>query len=552
MSSAFVMTTRLIWKRAWLGALCTVLLLVTGPVTLPAVFRVLPDSIAGDLAQVFHSQLFILGLSWVAFGFLCIHAAYQSPLQLTRGLPVSSTRIASWVMWSTVVMVVVPSLLINGLVRLLFMDASWSDRDYSVLGPTLFITAFIMVAWSAYWSLQAKGFWRLLFWASAVGALVAWLVSRYYPEGKLVPWKVVTLTEWITVLVVCGTGWLAGVRAYATIRCGAAVTSLIWSRVEAWLNGDQLRCHNQAIPNTGSRTQAFARLHWKEGCQPVVLTMMVFGGASLLLNLSGYLYKDAYGVENPVIGSNPAVCTTMVFLVSSFSLLLTLGLSLTPRDFLSMKDFLAQLPVSNRQVSNALVINLLKSLGHLVFWVVIVGLGGSYLFMVFHQGVDVLKADWNWMLQYQSKENFILVPLVYLLTVWTLIANGLALIWTGHAKFIGQVFYLGMVFFFLTIILPMGPLRNQWTLFSVAWILLSIGLIWTTTILAYRFAYRRELVTRRTIWLAILFCLVVLPLSWNYWGAEKLLDRCFLSTLLILPVLPFATIPLAVSWNRHR
>ena len=556
MSSAFVMTTRLIWKRAWLGALLTGLVLVAGPVVMPAVLRLLPGAVNEDLAQLFRSQLLILGLSWAAFSMLCIVAAYQSPLQLTRGLPVSSTRIASWVMWSTVVMVVVPALLINGLVRFLFMDASWPDRDCSVLGPTLFITALIMVAWSAHWSLQTPGFWRLLFWTVALAGLVSWLGTRYYPEGvaghQPVPWKAVTLTEGITLLAVTGCAWLAGIHAYARIRCGAAVTSRPWSRIEDWLNGDRLQRRGQGVLISRSRTQAFARLHWRDGCQPAVLTLIIFGGISLLLNLSGYLYKAAYGVENPIVGSNPAVCTAVVFLISSFSLLLTLGLSLTLQDFSSMKGYLAQMPVSDRQLSNALVINLLKSLGHLVFWVVIVGWGGSYLCMICYQGLDVLKADWHWMLQHQSQEYFILVPLLLLLVAWSLIANGLALIWTGHPKFIESVFYLGMALFFATLFMAEGPLRNQWTVLSLAWALLIMGLVCAATILAYRSAYKYGLVTLRAISLAIRFYLVLGIVFWNFWDADQLMVRILFTALLAFTVLPFATIPLAVYWNRHR
>ncbi len=548
MSSAFVMTTRLIWKRAWLGALLTGLVLVTGPVVLPAVLRLLPGVVNEDLAQLLRSQLLILALSWVAFGLLCINAAYQSPLQLTRGLPVTSARIASWVMWSTVVMVVVPALLINGLVRLLVMGATWPDRDCSVLGPTLFMTAFIMVAWSAYWSLQAKGFWRLLFWASTMGALVAWLVTRYYPEGKLVPWKVVTLTEWITVLVISGVAWLAGIRGYARIRCGVAVTSRPWSRIENWLNGDRGQLREQSIPVVGSRVQAFTRLHWQDGCSPVTLLAVIFGGLTLILNLYGYFYKAIYGYVNPLIGSNQPLATFGVFLLSSFAMLLLLGQSLLLRDFSSMKGYLAQLPVSDQELSHALVVNLFKSLGLLLFWVVIFGFGVSYLTIVCYEGLEGFYRDCNWFL----KEKFFLVLLFSLLMVWMLISNGLSMVWTGHTKFMGYVFGVVMVLFYPTLILSTGPLRNQRPGLLLVWTLLVIGMICIVAILAFQNAHRLGLISHKTIWLATIFYLVITIVFWNFWKTDLLIDRVLFSSFMIFTVLPFATIPLAVLWNRHR
>ena len=53
-------------------------------------------------------------------------------------------------------------------------------------------------------------------------------------------------------------------------------------------------------------------------------------------------------------------------------------------------------------------------------------------------------------------------------------------------------------------------------------------------------------------WLAALFCLVIPAVYWNYWSTSEWPLKLLWSSLLILAVTPFATIPLAVSWNRHR
>ena len=48
------------------------------------------------------------------------------------------------------------------------------------------------------------------------------------------------------------------------------------------------------------------------------------------------------------------------------------------------------------------------------------------------------------------------------------------------------------------------------------------------------------------------FYLLISIAFWNYWDSNLFFDRVLSSALLVFTVLPFATIPLAVSWNRHR
>ncbi|HCO22419.1 MAG TPA: hypothetical protein DIT97_04900, partial [Gimesia maris] len=61
-----------------------------------------------------------------------------------------------------------------------------------------------------------------------------------------------------------------------------------------------------------------------------------------------------------------------------------------------------------------------------------------------------------------------------------------------------------------------------------------------------------SLIGGKTIWRAALFYLLLCIAFWNYWDSDLFSDRVLLSALLVFTVLPFATIPLAVSWNRHR
>ncbi|WP_339683420.1 hypothetical protein [Gimesia maris] len=554
MSEPLYVITKFYIRRTWPWAALVVFLLVAGPFLLQVVTSFLPGASQKDDQLWFESQMSLLLLTWLSAGLVCI-LPFQETRKIVRGLPLSSARIASWFMLSSVVTVVFLSLLTNGLYRLVLIDEHWLDRDWSVLGPSLFVATLIIVLWCAYWNLQSLGFFRLLFWISCISASIGWLISRYYPHGFDQPpqsWSNVSLTEWITLLVVFVGAWRGGIVSFARFRSGTAVPSSSWNWLESWANGGALLRHEKRIRNTGSPMKAFARLHWCDACRQVVMMVAILGGIAFLLNLAGYLQKEIYSTRSLLVSENPAVATVLVFVLSSFSLIITLGMSLTPRDFQSMKVYLAVTPVSDRILSEALILNILKCMGMAVFFVALIGFGGSYFFTVFYQGTEVLWDDWNWLIQHETKSRFITVPFLFPLGYWAFIANSLALIWTGRTTFSFLIMLISFALYFFTMILGMGSpdTAKAWIRYSL--LLFDVILIWGITALAFIQAYRVGLVTKKVIGLASLYCLLMPTLCWGVWETEQILLKLLLSSLLVLAVTPFATIPLAVSWNRHR
>ncbi|MCA9020557.1 MAG: hypothetical protein KDA74_10465, partial [Planctomycetaceae bacterium] len=223
-------------KRAWLAAVLAVCLLVLGPLSFRELIYLLEGPTDFGSIKPFTFHFAFLATSWITFIGVCLHAL-QGSQQMIRGLPISSARIASGLMFSTVGIVVLLSLVTNGLYRLVFFDEHWLADYWPVLGPLLFAGTLVIVGYDCFWSLHAPGFLKVAGWATAFGLLFYWFVTRYYPNGfarGIVPWSHVTLTEFVTLQLVSLFAWLGGIRAYSNIRNGAATASPEWDRVQLW------------------------------------------------------------------------------------------------------------------------------------------------------------------------------------------------------------------------------------------------------------------------------------------------------------------------------
>lgn len=549
MTNTFPLVTKVFVKRAWPWAVFAVGLLVLIPLTARVADSYLSIAVLhGDDHPLSYQFMFWGGIC-LSFVMVCCSGG-QGTSRMILGLPISSTRLASGIMFSTVGAFVFLSLITNGLYRIVF-DKSWLNAYWPVWGPTLFIATLIMVVWCAFWDLQALGFAKLLFWICFILSMFGWFLSRYYPDGfggDLVYWNNVTPTELISLLIVFVGAWGWGVRSFSQFRCGAAVPSKQWLFVESWLNGLSYKNRTENRQITKSKITTFAGLNWDESGRQIILLNAALGCLTLMFNLAAILQKEDYISRNLLLVDDPTIVTVGIFILSTFGIVIILGASISLKDLKGMKGYLAVLPVSDQEFAAALVYNLFKSIGMAVLFIVFLGLGGSYLYLLFSQGTEILSNSWDWIINYETKQSFVIVPLLYLLGYWAIVANIISQIWKGDLEqFIFRLaLCVGLIF------LGIYSLENSSTNLQQYWLLLVSGLIWVSTAVAFMKAHRINLISDTTIILAFLVCLI-LPLGfWFYWESDRILVRLLQSSLLILVVTPFATIPLAVSRNRHR
>ncbi|MDF1746239.1 MAG: hypothetical protein P1V19_21240, partial [Gimesia sp.] len=265
MSSALYVTTKGFFKRAWLGAL-----LAVGALVLVALLvRVKPQFDGMNLGysneDFIGSHFVYLGLSWVLFLAVCLHAL-TGLQQIFLRLPVSSRVIATWFMLTMAGLVILLQLVTNGVYHMLFSDEQRFVYYWTVLGPLLFITTLIFVSHAIFWSMHAPSITRLTVGISLIVAMFWWFFSRYYPDvinKQIVPWNHVTLSEFAIMQVLCVASWFQGTRAFGQVRAGTAVASRSWDEMVSWWNNLRTKTEAEIPMGPSALRSSLARLHWR-------------------------------------------------------------------------------------------------------------------------------------------------------------------------------------------------------------------------------------------------------------------------------------------------
>lgn len=563
MTHLLFVVTKTFTKRAWLAAVLAVCLLVLGPLSLRELISFLEGPADSSSVKPFSFHFAFLATSWVTFIAVCLHALHGSQLMI-RGLPVSSARIASGLMFSTVGIVVLLSLVTNGLYRLVFFDEHWLADYWPVLGPLLFLCTLVMVGYHCFWSMHAPGFLKLAGWMTAFSLLFLWFVSRYNPHGftkGIVPWSHVTLTEFVTLQLISVVAWLGGVRAYSKIRNGAATPSPQWDQAQFWLTAVLTGAVPERMSVPRSRRMTLARMHWSGSCQrAVIVGGMLFGVAVLIVNLAATSTYDASSPElnNLLELSGTFQASTLVLSgIAAIGIVIMLAGSLVGTGNTEMNRFLAMTPLSDRELSATLFANMAKTLLVSMFLIQL-GLLLSYVGFLMIQGTKIFYSTYD--LNDCVRQNLIYTS-VTIMGFWIIAANFLSFCWTGRqwvCNMIVGVMVVGFIAFMVTgqMLRASGYYQALESFERIVVSVISLVLI-SATIGAYLDAGKRSLISNRTCYAALLFCISGLVL-FELWISQQpsapdhWIGLLGLSVLFALIVAPFATIPLAISWNRHR
>lgn len=534
MTDGLLRVTKYSLRSHWVGGLVLTLVLVLPPLGLQWI-AFLREKSTAQLFMTSEFHFLFLAVSWIFFLALCTSVLDQMSRLIPR-MPVSSAGLASGLMLSTLGIILMGSLIANGAYRLFLFNEFWFHEYWPVTGPTLFLATLTVVIHCGYWDLQAKGFVRLLLWSCFGLGMLVWFLSRYYPlgfQGPLVPWSEVTFPELLTMLSVFGLAWLLAIHSFDRVRCGAAVPSQFWEAM--WTGLDSLKYFPFRTETRGlnSIPNALGRLYWRDACRIAVLPLMLAG----LLVFVVHLTK----------GDTDANLIAFMFLAGScFCLLFLLGFSLFSLKTNQFKGYLMIVPLSDQELSATLIKALLKLVLLVMASIVLFGLaGGGFISSIF-EGTDANEESWSWLISYESITNKLYFAGLIFFAYWAIIANTVFLSWTpqrGTTESIFAIPVLSGIALFFSEIYPR---------FGEGFLVTISSLIWVITVLACLHAWRAGLISKRYLWGIVLFCLIVPWLYWDYWHANSMISKFFRSSLLVLTVTPFATIPLAVSWRRHR
>ncbi|WP_417385091.1 hypothetical protein [Gimesia sp.] len=563
MSSALISTTKSFCKRAWPGASIAVAALVVVPLMIRILMRLQGDRVPYTDQEIFNLHFTYLGISWVIFLTITVRALAGSQ-KYCRGLPISSRAIATWLMLAMVGLVVVLQLATNGAYRALFFDERWLSDYWPVSGPVLFLVTLILTGHAIFWTLNAPSYTRIILSVGIVVALFWWFVSRYFPHGfqaEAVPWSHVTLGEFVLMQLVSLAAWYQGTRAFAGIRSGTAVPSSQWIGTRDWYHSLITGTSSSRHTTLESHRAALARLHWRDSCQrAVILGGGLFGIAVLVLNT---VMRKEFGA-GPIQMSNGFVQIYLMFsIIAALVVGLIVGEGTCGPGRTEMKGFLAVAPLSDRDFAGALFRNLFKT----VLYSSLLIQAGLMLNMLIYVAPWLLQGEQISMVAYRML-MFWLGDAVYFLCslalFWAIAANVISVFWTGRSWFyflvIGSIFGCFGLFVFIGYFTDRVSDSQNFGYLLMAFFLLLAFLICVGVVTAFITACRRGLTKVSTAGIVGGLWLVgSLAAIWLKFPApterDAMLTIClyvFLLSLYALAYAPFATIPLALSWNRHR
>ncbi|QDV21298.1 hypothetical protein Pan153_59860 [Gimesia panareensis] len=555
MSSAFVMTTRLIWKRAWQPALCCVVAFVLFPyVILKGI------AVAEGAEGRVHIDLFKFGFLFGYYMFLSSSVFLGISVAMTIDfqkyflrLPIPSRTIASGMMFTAVTLFLSMQLLTNGFYRLLFFDQNWLSDYWPLMGTLMFLVTLTLVGYAVFWLMQAPSLTRLCASVSFIAGMLVWFFARFYPDGfggAVVPWARVTPGEGAAMLGVSLGAWYLGTVAFAQIRSGTAVPSSAWeSCKQSWKTlAVGASSERETDQHTQTAIATLKQVHWRDSCRSAVLIGVVLAGVTFFCNLAAFFVWAKPGENQRFFTYLAVVFLTGLFLqIAVAALMIKLSTSISLKAYMPMKDYWATIPLSDRELAAALLKNVLKTLTFVFLVIIIVGVIGSYLLFALIQEQGVISSDWQFLVEHQLVKAAIYQVVFFLLIFWSGYLNFTAVCWLPRPC-VGWWVLLALPVLLIISCSVSELLPVLWTpLF-----LLDACLIWGVTVLTFLHAYRSRLIGGKTIWLSAFFYLLISISFWNFWDSDLFSDRVLSSALLVFTVLPFATIPLAVYWNRHR
>lgn len=407
----------------------------------------------------------------------------------------------------------------------------WFEVEWSVWGSASVAAAAVAGGLAAQWWFRA-GFWQLAAGIGWLCVLAAWHRSRFGPWGAMPThvWREVTAVELATLMALGVVAVVAATRGLQRTRRGAALST---PRLASWLRAVVAAMR---VPGFGERHYSSARqalLTREFRRKGLVLPACTF--LAVIFVLSGWLF-GAYDRRELLEG----LASLGGLLACGGMLGAWLGNLGTRNGNLRMGSFLATHPVSDRLLaSTTLVTSLVSLIGAWCLWAIPLGL--------------------IWSAAPAAERPFQVAGLSWLLVgvlvgAWVVMSVFVALIASGRSRWVAMVVYAGVCLELLAMGLSHVAGWESWVVGTQAVVLGGggVGITWVAHLAAAQrgLTRRREAAAALVAWVGLWAIAMgslpaALPLSAWVVGVA-------LAGLLALAIAPWATVPLAVSHNRHQ
>ena len=471
-------------------------------------------------------------------GFVAAVAVIHAQGRLTRFYvrPISAARLVGWQLLLGTVTIAL--LYVASTAVLNLAGAGWP-----VIGPALFLATALACALAAIWSLEGSIVGQFLGCTATTIPLLGWL-GRCYGADSLSDWEVMWRTPTAVEVLTLGA---IGLGAYGWAVAGVARTRRgdLWdfSSLKAWW--DRLCARGPAAQPFATPWAAQVWCEWREklGLAPACIIggLSVFGLIAWSLNWMPTEELPEFMVAMP---------TAILILLAPLLFGMLAG-NCSKEGQTGMKHVLATRPVSNSFL--AAVILRTCALGltwAFVTWLIGLGLVS---WLVYLSGYPGSFGNLFWP---EKFDNFspVLTAVSVPVISWTVTTCMACFFATGRpwlwVSVIFGLFGVGLIAYVLRILLT----PQAYEILTILWLVLSGGACAAGTLWAFVSAARLRLVSNQTfaiaiaVWLALASGLIGIVGV----GFPQVYLVVNVVGLLALAVLPFAALPLALRWNRHR
>ncbi|MFK7777214.1 MAG: hypothetical protein QM501_03680, partial [Gimesia sp.] len=354
-----------------------------------------------------------------------------------------------------------------------------------------------------------------------------------------------------------------GTREFAKVRSGTAVPSPQWQQMRRWWDATITGTVSERNATPLSIRSSLAQLHWRDSCQHAVIVYgTLFGITVLALNLT---MNQSFGstLLQYLDGFLQITVTFSVIAAVLSGIQIGEGICVSGRT--EMKRYLAAAPLSDHDFSQTMFWNLFKTMIS-IFLMIQFGLILSLVIILFLEGPSALNAG------LADAVILILKYAVYLLCgFWIINTNLVSVFWTGRTWFIHGLIggILGLFGLFIGVLSYLeltyrhrvGSSAYFVYMYFLIFVFLTASLlILGGTALAYVAACQKKLIRVSTCIIAGVLWVIGFSLAYYFLYSPPtrpndvagLSAFLFFVSLCTLFLTPFATIPLALSWNRHR
>lgn len=473
--------------------------------------------------------------------------AAQGELSRFYLLPLSNRQLATVAMFPGMVCIAAVYAVTAGILN------GWYGVGWPILGPTMFLAATLGAIQTARRITGAGRLTQFSVWCLVAILFENCLRGRYGGGNFLSPqtmWTTVTLGELLSLGAIISVEFLVMTHCLARERRGdAAVLSMrpTWPAFRA-------RKAGRDLPRFRSAAAAQFWFEWKQKGLILPSTFAAFATIVVLTYWLNRFKNGEYELLHLCLGYGQGLGP--IALVSG----LVLGHADLPRAEAECGAFLATRPTTTTAISAALL--KVEAASLLLTWGLwVLGLIVTTAILYFAQGLEPVIDLWTvhgaLSRPFSTMGFWFAVPLVgmSLVSAWIPLSLASSLALTGRQRFLVAIVASSVPA--LLLVLFLGEAREEGhAILSVEVTQILIGVMaGFGALMAFAMARRRGLIGWTTCGAAlagwVLLCGLWSSVSWlvGSWNSAFVIQMV---GWLALPLAPFATGPLALSWNRHR